>query len=186
MRHPMIVQSRFRCSNHKFRVRERILNQRLFFRSLTASLAGFLFGFDTVVISGAEKTIQSLWELGDFQHGLAMSMALWGYGHWFVGRQLADGSTRSQDAALHRIIRLHRVVGTLCVGVLHRELRDCARMHFRVHRSSRRRSGCGDLGVHFRDLPQSTSRPGAVTWQFHSLDLRGALDAVFPLNGDSL
>ena len=51
---------------------------RLFVWSLTAALAGFLFGFDTVVISGAEKKIQSLWELGDFQHGLAMSMALWG------------------------------------------------------------------------------------------------------------
>ena len=54
------------------------LNSRLIFWSLTASLAGFLFGFDTVVISGAEKTIQSLWGLGDIQHGLAMSMALWG------------------------------------------------------------------------------------------------------------
>lgn len=54
------------------------MNGRLFYWSLTAALAGFLFGFDTVVISGAEKTIQSLWELGDFQHGLAMSMALWG------------------------------------------------------------------------------------------------------------
>ena len=54
------------------------MNQRLFFWSLTSALAGFLFGFDTVVISGAEKTIQSLWVLGDFQHGLAMSMALWG------------------------------------------------------------------------------------------------------------
>ena len=54
------------------------MNQRLFFWSLTSALAGFLFGFDTVVISGAEKTIQSLWILGDFQHGLAMSMALWG------------------------------------------------------------------------------------------------------------
>ena len=49
---------------------------RLFIWSLTAALAGFLFGFDTVVISGAEKKIQSLWGLGDFQHGLAMSMAL--------------------------------------------------------------------------------------------------------------
>lgn len=54
------------------------MNPRLFYWSLTAALAGFLFGFDTVVISGAEKTIQSLWQLGDFQHGLAMSMALWG------------------------------------------------------------------------------------------------------------
>lgn len=51
---------------------------QLFFWALTAALAGFLFGFDTVVISGAEKRIQSLWELGDVQHGLAMSMALWG------------------------------------------------------------------------------------------------------------
>lgn len=54
------------------------MKSRLIIWSVTASLAGFLFGFDTVVISGAEKTIQSLWELGDFQHGLAMSMALWG------------------------------------------------------------------------------------------------------------
>lgn len=46
--------------------------------SVTASLAGFLFGFDTVVISGAEKTIQGLWELTKFQHGLVMSAALWG------------------------------------------------------------------------------------------------------------
>ena len=51
---------------------------RLFIWSLTAALAGFLFGFDTVVISGAEKKIQSLWGLGDFQHGLAISIALWG------------------------------------------------------------------------------------------------------------
>lgn len=54
------------------------MNPRIFYWSLTAALAGFLFGFDTVVISGAEKTIQRLWELGEFQHGLAMSMALWG------------------------------------------------------------------------------------------------------------
>ena len=51
---------------------------RLFFWSLTAALAGFLFGFDTVVISGAEQTIQKLWDLRPVVHGLAMSMALWG------------------------------------------------------------------------------------------------------------
>lgn len=51
---------------------------RLFFWSLTSALAGFLFGFDTVVISGAEKNIQALWSLGDLTHGLAMSAALWG------------------------------------------------------------------------------------------------------------
>jgi sugar porter (SP) family MFS transporter len=51
---------------------------RLFLWALTAALAGFLFGFDTVVISGAEQTIQELWGLSPGLHGLAMSMALWG------------------------------------------------------------------------------------------------------------
>jgi len=50
----------------------------LFKSAVVASLAGFLFGFDTVVISGAEQTIQSLWELDSTLHGLAISMALWG------------------------------------------------------------------------------------------------------------
>jgi len=46
--------------------------------SVIAALGGLLFGFDTVVISGAEQAIQSLWNLSDGQHGLAVSMALWG------------------------------------------------------------------------------------------------------------
>lgn len=53
-------------------------NKKLFFWALTSALAGFLFGFDTVVISGAEQTIQSLWGLNSTLHGLAISMALWG------------------------------------------------------------------------------------------------------------
>ncbi|RCS41490.1 MFS transporter [Bremerella cremea] len=54
------------------------MKNRVILWSVTASLAGFLFGFDTVVISGAEKTIQGLWELSKFEHGLAISAALWG------------------------------------------------------------------------------------------------------------
>ena len=46
--------------------------------SITAALAGFLFGFDTIVISGAEQKIQSLWRLDGVMHGLCMSAALWG------------------------------------------------------------------------------------------------------------
>lgn len=53
-------------------------NNRLFVWALTSALAGFIFGFDTVVISGAEQRIQELWGLGAGMHGLAMSMALWG------------------------------------------------------------------------------------------------------------
>jgi MFS transporter, SP family, arabinose:H+ symporter len=48
------------------------------FLSITAALGGFLFGFDTAVISGAEKSIQSLWNLSDLEHGLAMATALYG------------------------------------------------------------------------------------------------------------
>lgn len=51
---------------------------KLFFWSLTAALAGFLFGFDTVVISGAEGTIKELWQLSPQTHGLAIGAALWG------------------------------------------------------------------------------------------------------------
>src|ERR1700733_10456521 len=54
------------------------MNGRLFFWSLTSALAGFLFGFDTVVISGAEKTIQALWGLSPSLHGIAMASALYG------------------------------------------------------------------------------------------------------------
>ena len=46
---------------------------------LTVSLAGFLFGFDTVVISGANEPIRVLWDTKDWFHGVfIMSMALWG------------------------------------------------------------------------------------------------------------
>jgi SP family arabinose:H+ symporter-like MFS transporter len=54
------------------------MNARIFFWSLTSALAGFLFGFDTVVISGAEKTIQALWGLSPNLHGIAMASALYG------------------------------------------------------------------------------------------------------------
>ena len=47
--------------------------------SLTAALAGFLFGFDTVVISGADKKLQTLWQSSDVFHGMVViGMALWG------------------------------------------------------------------------------------------------------------
>lgn len=56
------------------------MNQNKLFRySIVAALAGFIFGFDTVVISGANKPIQELWHTTPFFHGFfIMSMALWG------------------------------------------------------------------------------------------------------------
>ncbi|UOQ98360.1 sugar porter family MFS transporter [Hymenobacter sp. 5317J-9] len=50
----------------------------LFFWSITAALGGFLFGFDTAVISGVEQTLQDYWHLNSFQQGLTVSIALFG------------------------------------------------------------------------------------------------------------
>ena len=55
------------------------MNNKILIWSITAALAGFLFGFDTVVISGADKKLQALWGSSDAFHGsVVMAMALWG------------------------------------------------------------------------------------------------------------
>ena len=46
--------------------------------SFVVALGGFLFGFDTAVISGAERAVQIYWNLSEFQHGLTMAIALIG------------------------------------------------------------------------------------------------------------
>jgi MFS transporter, SP family, arabinose:H+ symporter len=53
-------------------------NSKIFFWSLTAALGGFLFGFDTAVISGVEQTLQKLWHSSPFEHGITVSIALIG------------------------------------------------------------------------------------------------------------
>lgn len=66
---------------------------KIFAWSISAALAGFLFGFDTVVISGADKQLQELWGTSDAFHGsVVMAMALWGtvvgaiFGGWPTNR----------------------------------------------------------------------------------------------------
>ena len=54
------------------------MKAHILFWSITSALAGFLFGFDTVVISGAEQKIQALWNLSPALHGMAMASALYG------------------------------------------------------------------------------------------------------------
>lgn len=54
-------------------------HRKILFWSVTVALAGFLFGFDTVVISGADLSLQALWPKGEFFHGfVVMASALWG------------------------------------------------------------------------------------------------------------
>lgn len=53
--------------------------RKIVYWSVTVALAGFLFGFDTAVISGADLPIQKLWNTSPIFHGtFIMSMALWG------------------------------------------------------------------------------------------------------------
>lgn len=54
------------------------INRYVLFLSIVAALGGFLFGFDTAVISGAERYIQQVWNLSDWSHGLAVAIALYG------------------------------------------------------------------------------------------------------------
>lgn len=46
--------------------------------ALIAALGGFLFGFETAVISGAEQTIEKLWDLSASQLGLTVASSLFG------------------------------------------------------------------------------------------------------------
>ncbi len=53
--------------------------RNVFTWSVTVAIAGFLFGFDTAVIAGADQPVQALWQTSDLYHGLfIMSSALWG------------------------------------------------------------------------------------------------------------
>jgi SP family arabinose:H+ symporter-like MFS transporter len=111
------------------------MNARVFFWSLTSALAGFLFGFDTVVISGAEKTIQSLWGLSPGWHGVAMGSALYGtvvgslIGGWpadrfgrkatllWIGVLYFVGAVGSALAANVGVFIAARAIGGLGIGI---------------------------------------------------------------------
>ncbi len=111
------------------------MNARIFFWSLTSALAGFLFGFDTVVISGAEKTIQALWGLSPGLHGIAMASALYGtvvgslIGGWpadrfgrkatllWIGVLYFLGAVGSGLATNVSMFIVARVIGGLGIGI---------------------------------------------------------------------
>ena len=82
------------------------MKARIFYWSIVSALAGFLFGFDTVVISGAEQKIQALWNLSAAMHGLAMGSALYGT---VIGSLLAGWPTD----------RFGRKATLLWIGVLY-------------------------------------------------------------------
>ena len=111
------------------------MNVRIFLWSIASALAGFLFGFDTVVISGAEQTIQELWGLSAGMHGIAMASALYGtvlgslIGGWpterfgrkptllLIGILYLVGAAGSGLANNVSVFILARVFGGLGIGI---------------------------------------------------------------------
>ena len=77
------------------------------------ALGGFLFGFDTAVISGAEKSIQQYWNLTAFEHGLTIAIALIGtiFGAMF-GSIPSDKLGRKKTLLLVAVLYLLASLGT--------------------------------------------------------------------------
>ncbi len=103
--------------------------------TLIASLGGFLFGFETAVISGAEQIIQKLWHLDAVRHGLTVSISLIGtiigaivagrmadrYGRkpvlYFVASLYLLSALGCALASLWELFLLFRLLGGLAVGI---------------------------------------------------------------------
>lgn len=109
---------------------------KLFQWSIVAALAGFIFGFDTVVISGANLPIKQLWHTSPWFHGFfIMSMALWGtvlgaiFGGWptekfgrkkvllWIGLLFAVSAVGSALAPGPYIFSFFRFIGGVGIGV---------------------------------------------------------------------
>lgn len=102
--------------------------------SVIAALGGFLFGFDTAVISGVEKKIETLFNLTAFSHGLAISSALIGtlfgalFGGWpadkygrkpallVIGILFAVSAAGSAVASSLTSFVIYRFIGGIAVG----------------------------------------------------------------------
>jgi sugar porter (SP) family MFS transporter len=70
-----------------------MISRSVILYSVIVAMAGFLFGFDVVVISGADTALQQLWPRGEVFHGfVVMASALWGtvvgamFGNWPTDR----------------------------------------------------------------------------------------------------
>src|SRR5690606_14971091 len=103
--------------------------------TLIASLGGFLFGFETAVISGAEQIIQKLWHLDAVRHGLTVSISLIGtvigaiiagrisdrYGRkpvlYFVATLYLLSAIGCAIASIWELFLLFRLLGGLAVGI---------------------------------------------------------------------
>ena len=84
------------------------MNKNLLFATIVSALGGFLFGFDTAVISGTTEFLRPYFGLSDSTLGFTVSIALIGYCYRIDCRRQAGGYFRpARDAFPVRIILLH-------------------------------------------------------------------------------
>ena len=88
----------------------------MFYVAFVASLGGLLFGFDTAVISGAEKAIQQVYGLSDFGHGFTIATALIGtiIGALFCGKP-AEHLGRRRSLVLIALLYFVSAIGTATI-----------------------------------------------------------------------
>ncbi|PSL23307.1 sugar porter family MFS transporter [Chitinophaga ginsengisoli] len=88
-------------------------NKTVFFWAFVVALGGFLFGFDTAVISGAEQSIQQYWGLSEVQHGFTVSIALIGTVFGALGGSIpSDRLGRKSTLVLVAAVYLFSAIGT--------------------------------------------------------------------------
>jgi sugar porter (SP) family MFS transporter len=138
-------------------------NNKLLFWSVTVALGGFLFGFETAVISGAEQAIQALWGLSDAMTGQMVAMALYGTiaGAVFGGIP-ADAVGRKKTLFWIAVLYLISAIGSALAPEIY------SLMFFRF---------LGGLGVG----ASSVAAPMYIS-EIAPADKRGRLTALFQFN----
>ncbi len=93
-----------------------MIQRKVIVWAIIVAIGGFIFGFDTVVISGAEQAIQTYWKLGSLAQGLTTSIAIIGtvFGAFFA-RIPADALGRKKSLVIIAVIFLFSALATSVV-----------------------------------------------------------------------
>ena len=148
-----------------------------------AALGGFLFGFDTAVISGATDALRLRFALDSDQLGFTVASALIGTVFGFIGAgQPSDDTVGGRSFARLRSLPLDGFwVRSGVELALARDVPVPGRPRIGVHRVLRVLAGRGHLGLHQRDLPQPRARPRPGARQLHALVLGRGRQLEFPV-----
>jgi MFS family permease len=127
---------------------------KILFWSFSVALAGFLFGFDTIVISGADQKLQGLWKTSDVFHGfVVMASALWGT----VAGAITGGIPTNKYGRKNTLIGIAVLYFVSALGAA--LANDPIRLPFSDYRRvGNRRFNDSSTGLHLRNCTSSKKR----------------------------